>query len=125
MAGTLTLSTLSDGSTSTSATNVINGSAKAWVSFAGTSTPTIRGSYNVSSVSYTSSGDFTVNFTNAFANANYSCLVTGSNGGFQGLVGGIRDASAVPTTSAVRLFFVDSTFASSNPSYGMVAVFNS
>ena len=70
MAGTLTLSTISDGVSSTSATNVINGSAKSWVNFVG-STATINGSYNVSSVTRVGTGDYNVNFTNSFADTNY------------------------------------------------------
>lgn len=76
MAGTLTLSTLSDGSTSTSATNVINGPAKVWVNFNGTGTVAVRSSYNVSSITDNGTGDYTVNFTNAMANANYCAVVT-------------------------------------------------
>jgi hypothetical protein len=72
MAGTLTISTLSDGTNSTSATNVING-AKAWVNFNGTtSPPTIRAQYNVGSITKNATGQYTVNFTNAFADANYA-----------------------------------------------------
>lgn len=71
-AGTITIDTLSDGTNSTSATNPILGSAKAWVSMTATGgTPTINGSYNVSSVSYAATGRFTINFTNAMPNANY------------------------------------------------------
>ena len=77
MAGTLTISTLSDGTNSTSSTNVIQGSAKAWVNFNGTGTVAIRASYNVSSITDNGTGDYTVNFTNAFADANYA--VTGAN----------------------------------------------
>jgi hypothetical protein len=74
MAGTLTISTLSDGTNSTSSTNCIQGSAKAWVNFNGTtaSPSTIRASYNVTSVTKNSTGDYSVNFTNAFSDANYS-----------------------------------------------------
>jgi hypothetical protein len=75
MAGTLTISTLSDGTNSTSSTNCIKGSAKAWANFNG-NTATIRDSYNVSSVTVNGTGDFTVNFTNAFADGNYCCNVT-------------------------------------------------
>ena len=73
MAGTLTLSTISDGSVSTSSTNCIQGSAKAWVSFNGTAA-TVTASYNVSSVTRSGTGSYVVNFTNAFANANYTGL---------------------------------------------------
>jgi hypothetical protein len=48
--------------------------AKAWVNFNGTTaTPsTIRSSYNVSSVTKNGTGDYTLNFTTALADANYS-----------------------------------------------------
>jgi hypothetical protein len=54
---------------------------KAWVNFNGTtaSPSTIRASYNVSSVTKNGTGDYTVNFTTAMADANYS--VTGTAGG--------------------------------------------
>lgn len=74
MPGTLTISTLSDGTNSTSATNCIQGSAKAWVNFDGASTSPItpRAAYNVSSVTKNGTGDYTINFTNALADANYA-----------------------------------------------------
>jgi hypothetical protein len=72
MPGTLVITTLSDGTNSTSATNPIQGSAKAWVNFNGTGTVAIRASYNVSSITDNGTGDYTVNFTNAFADTNYS-----------------------------------------------------
>ena len=77
MAGTLTISTLSDGTNSTSATNPIKGSARAWVNFNGTSAA-IRSSFNVSSVTRASAGVYTVNFTTAMANANYSAVTGGT-----------------------------------------------
>jgi hypothetical protein len=77
MAGTLTITTLSDGTNSTSATNPILGSAKAWVNFNGTGTVAIRSSYNVSSITDNGTGDYTVNFTTALPNANYSAVAAG------------------------------------------------
>jgi hypothetical protein len=71
MPGTLVITTLSDGTNSTSSTNCIQGSAKAWVQFVGGSPATINSSYNVSSVTYQSTGRYYVTFTNAFADANY------------------------------------------------------
>jgi hypothetical protein len=76
MAGQLTLSTLSDGTNSTSSTNAIKGSAKAWVNFNG-STNVIRDSYNVTSITKNGSGDYTINFTNAMPNANYAVAYMG------------------------------------------------
>jgi hypothetical protein len=46
----------------------------AWVNFNGTGTVAIRASYNVSSITDNGTGDYTVNFTNALADANYSAL---------------------------------------------------
>lgn len=74
MAGTLVISNLSDGTTSTSATNAIQGSAKAWVNFNGVTTATIRASYNVSSVTRNSTGNYTVNFSSAMTDANYAVV---------------------------------------------------
>lgn len=78
MAGTITVSTISDGVNSTSSTNCIQGSAKAWVLFDGTvATPTVNGNYNVSSITKRSTGQYTVNFTNAVSSATYSVVACG------------------------------------------------
>lgn len=57
--------------------------AKAWVNFDGTGSTganqTIRASGNVSSVYKNGTGDYTVNFTSALADANYSIVGMGSN----------------------------------------------
>jgi hypothetical protein len=74
MAGTVVISTLSDGTNSTSATNPIMGSAKSWVYFNGVSSVTIGSSYNVSSVTRNGTGYYTVNFTNNMPNNTYSVL---------------------------------------------------
>ena len=52
--------------------------AKAWVNFNGTGTVAIRASGNVSSITDNGTGDYTVNFTNAMADANYSAVATSS-----------------------------------------------
>ena len=48
---------------------------RAWVNFNGTGTVAIRGSGNVSSITDNGVGDYTINFTTAMPDANYS--VTG------------------------------------------------
>lgn len=100
MAGTLTISTLSDGTNSTSSTNCIQGSAKAWVNYKGTVTRGINASYNVSSVTANGTGDYTINFTNALTDANYSVVgsgyrVSGSYVGF-GVTYGTQTTTACP-----------------------------
>jgi hypothetical protein len=68
---------------STAVTNVINGSAKAWVNFNGTGTVAIRSGFNVSSITDVTTGTYEVNFTTAFSNTNYCVVgsVIGSSGG--------------------------------------------
>lgn len=66
--------------TSTSVENVLNGTAKAWVNFNGTGTVAIRASYNVSSITDNGVGDYSVNFTSAMIDANYSAIVTCGDG---------------------------------------------
>ena len=51
---------------------------KAWVNFNGTGTVAIRGSFNVTSITDNGVGDYTVNFTTAMADTNYSLSATGS-----------------------------------------------
>jgi len=97
MAGTLTISTLSDGTNSTSSTNCIQGSAKAWVSLTTTSSATIGASYNVTSVTRNSAGNYTVNFTTAFSDNKYAtCGISGTN--FT-----LAQVSSQSTTNAVVL----------------------
>ena len=45
---------------------------RAWVNFNGTGTVAIRGSGNVSSITDNGTGDYTVNFTTALQDVNYS-----------------------------------------------------
>ena len=88
MAGIVIADTLRSGSTSAPPTfQNFNGVeygqlCRAWVSFTG-STASIRSSFNVSSVTRSSTGAYTVNFTSAFVDANYSVAgsVTASYGG--------------------------------------------
>ena len=49
---------------------------RAWVNFNGTGTPAIRASGNVSSITDNGTGDYTVNFTTAMSDTNYSTQVT-------------------------------------------------
>lgn len=76
--------------------------ARAWVNFKGTGTVSIRASANVSSITDNGTGDFTVNFTTAMPDANYSVVAmpSGTDGGgnnvaFHILDGGVFSASAV------------------------------
>jgi hypothetical protein len=82
MPGTLTVTTISDGSINGSATTVIRGSAKVWSNTNGAGGATVRSSFNLSSVTRNGTGDYTQNFASAVADANYcvfgSTVHTGS-----------------------------------------------
>lgn len=45
---------------------------RAWISFNGTGTPAIKGSFNISSITDNGVGNYTLNFTNAMPSVNYS-----------------------------------------------------
>jgi len=78
---TLNVTNISDGTDTTATANVVNGSAKAWVNFNGTTNTggncDIRESYNVSTVGDNGTGDYTVNFTTAMPDSNYSVVGIG------------------------------------------------
>ena len=50
---------------------------RAWVNFNGTGTVAIRQSFNVSSITDNGAGDYTVNFSTAMPDANYSMAGSG------------------------------------------------
>jgi len=54
---------------------------RAWVNFNGTGTVAIRGSGNVTSITDNGTGDYTVNFTNAMPDVNYSAQTALSHAG--------------------------------------------
>ena len=61
-------------------TNLQQGLAKNWLAFDGTpSTPTARGSFNHSSLTDNTTGDFTNNFTSSLADVNYASMVLASH----------------------------------------------
>jgi hypothetical protein len=78
MAGKVVVSTLNNDTGVLATQNGMTGIAKAWCFVASSASPTINGSFNVSSVTYAAAGDFTVNFTTAMPNSNYSSVATNS-----------------------------------------------
>jgi hypothetical protein len=77
--------------------------AKAWVNFNGVGTVAIRASGNVSSITDNGVGDYTVNFTNAMPDANYT---------FSGNVGAA--ATAGPTNGSVVAHSLQTNFATTS-----------
>lgn len=80
---TLRTNTISNagGTASVPVDTVVSGSAKAWVNFNGTGTVAIRQAFNVTSITDNGVGDYTVNFTSAMADANYSAVGVSQYGG--------------------------------------------
>jgi hypothetical protein len=72
---------------------------RAWVNFNGTGTVAIRASGNVSSITDNGTGDYTVNFTTAMPDANYS-VCFGAGGGTvtnpSSLIAGTLTTSSFP-----------------------------
>ena len=87
--------------------------ARAWVNFNGTGTVAIRASGNVSSITDNGTGDYTVNFTTAMPDANYSA-VAGGSGAFNvsanigswyaGITLNGSNVAVTKTASALRIY---------------------
>ena len=97
---------------------------RAWVNFSGTTSPgTIAGSANVTSVTKNGTGFYTINFTSAMPDANYSCVATGSNAGADGRSASIDNNNGALTTSAASVSTANGTGTRTDPSIICVAVF--
>ena len=86
-------------------------SVQAWVNFNGTGTVAIRAAYNVASITDNGTGDYTVNFDTALADANFAALASGAvndTAGGSGVTG--RDIVVNNnTTTSTRLFTSNSS----------------
>jgi hypothetical protein len=112
-------------------TNALNatGSApiyacRAWVNFNGTGTVAIREDGNVSSITDNGTGDYTVNFTTAMPDANYCVMALGfASAADSTTLRGVHQ-KGTPTTSGVRLVFMNGINNSTyDGEYCTVAVF--
>jgi len=113
----MTSSVVSDNfETSTGAIPTLGGDSvetrlcRAWVNFNGTGVVAIRASYNVSSITDNGTGDYTVNFTTAMSDVNYS-------------VTGLSQYDQTNTAAGAAVFLAISRF-SSALSTGSVRVIN-
>ena len=69
------------GSNSSTSAEIFSGRAKAWVNFNGQGTVSVRSDYNVNTVGDNGTGQYTVNYSTAIGNANYSAVAGGSRNG--------------------------------------------
>jgi len=74
---------------------------RAWVNFNGTGTVAIRASGNVSSITDNNTGDYTVNFTTAMPDADYSFSGAAGTPGVSFSI--VSNRSTTQTTSALRI----------------------
>ena len=98
---------------------------RAWVNFNGTSTVAIRASGNVTSITDNGTGNYTVNFTTAMPDANYSWVGTSGNA-TNFFIANTNNAGAdvAPTTTTFKIITNNSANSAQidNP-YVNVAVF--
>ena len=119
---TLKLDTLSNkaGTASVPSDTIVSGTAKAWVNFNGTGTVAIRRAFNVSSITDNGTGEYTVNFTNSMADANYSAILSTTVLAFEPRIG----APTVYSTSSVRIEVGYGTFINQDQEMVNVTVFS-
>lgn len=102
---------------------------RAWVNFNGTGTVAIRASGNVSSITDNGTGYYTVNFTNAMPDANYSVNANNSPnfaGAFSAGVALFSNDTVTeiaPTTSAATITFVNTAGSAYDPKYACISIF--
>jgi hypothetical protein len=125
MAGTIVADQLEAASTSTlvikngvantpptiqdSAGTQIGTFCRAWVNFNGTGTVAIRASFNVTSITDNGTGNYTVNFTNALPDANYSVSTGGCTTDNTAQERTFLVVTETFTTSSFRIFGTDPT----------------
>jgi hypothetical protein len=98
---------------------------RAWVNFDGTGTVAIRASFNVSSITDNGTGDYTVNFTTALADANYAEAGAGTANGGTGplIVGRYPSVRNIKSTTQIAIHCLSYTGASVDSSEVTVAIF--
>ncbi len=94
---------------------------RAWVNFNGTGTVAIRASGNVTSITDNGTGDYTVNFTNAMPDANYSSVGAcakndNNNDGNQTVqVGGFSGSLQTASACRIRTVYITGFSAQDSP----------
>jgi hypothetical protein len=109
----------SGGNTATINTYMPPAPVRAWVNFNGTGTVAIRGSYNVSSITDGGTGIYTVNFTTALTDANYSAS---GLAGFPGVTNGYVIINT-PTASTFPMATLNTSQAVFDPTYVLMSFF--
>jgi hypothetical protein len=97
---------------------------RAWVNFNGTGTVAIRASGNVTSITDSGAGDYTVNFTTAMPDANYAVTVSQSiSSGGAATIQFTREDLTARTASAFRTRVTNTSSAAVDAEQVNVAIF--
>ena len=107
MASELRVNTLkaASGNNSVGMSTVAEGSAKAWVNFVGSSSGIpIGDSFNVSGNTDNGTGDYTITYSNAMGNGNYSLTGVGQAGGGSSVMALAVNQTGGLTTASARVF---------------------
>jgi hypothetical protein len=126
--GNTTITTLNTPTGVLATQNGMTGIAKAWVRFAG-ATGTVASSFNISSVTRTPTGLYTIAFTTAMPDANYAAVATGSTSASTSFTAALMFTNGsytatAPTTTSFLLSFVNLSASYVDPVYVNVAVFS-
>ena len=105
------ISVVGEGNSTT--TNLQQGLAKAWIDFNGTGTVAIADSFNITSITDNTTGDYSVTIANDMGNANY--VHAGNSGGANSTSVGAVYAFDQGTTRTTTLFRVYLLNAAANP----------
>lgn len=99
---------------------------RAWVNFNGTGTVAIRDSGNVSSITDNGVGDYTVNFTTAMPDANYSIAglaLTSNTALARFFISNTSAVSYAPATGSARIATIQSGVGNTDVEYAYISVF--
>ena len=101
--------------------NGVTTNALAWVNFNGTTSPgTIRSQYNVSSVTKSGTGDYTLNFTNVLSDVNY-CVTGTLRSSSQILI--LQNYLDASVNTAARILSFTAAGSGFDASYACIAIF--
>lgn len=96
---------------------------RAWVNFNGTGVVAIRASGNVTSITDNGTGDYTVNFTTAMTDANYSAVLAARIEGSATLANEANPSIPAKAAGSLRITTLNSTFSSTDAGQVNVAIF--
>ncbi|NDB60987.1 hypothetical protein EB001_21455 [bacterium] len=117
MAGTATISTIKHDVTGAATTfrdgagNEIGRFCRAFICLNG-ATPALNASFNISSLTRNSTGNFSFNFTNAFTDGYYGVGYLGCDS--SAYISGFNDSNTLPSTTSVRFLTLTGAISLSN-----------